>query len=99
MNLIGTAIPRRTQTYAGGYRKRRRMEESDLRKYLELKLILEAIRRNQSQYSKVYINLSIEETKERIHLLRIKSTMSNAVTLIIGEKSESRKSHRSTQRT
>ena len=79
MNIIGTAIPRITQTYAGGYRKRR-MEESDLRKYLELKLILEAIRRNRSQYSKVYVNLSIEETKERIHLLRIKSTMSSAVT-------------------
>ena len=27
MNLIGTAIPRETQTHAGGYRKRRKVEE------------------------------------------------------------------------
>ena len=45
----------------------------------------------------MYVNLSIEETKERIHLLRIKSTMSSAGTLLTGKKFEhNKKSNRAT---
>ena len=45
----------------------------------------------------MYVNLSIEETKERIHLLRIKPITSSVMTLLTGKKFEhNRKSNRST---